>query len=140
MSGRAPDPESGRGLRRPHHRRSFPIYVGSGLVATAFHYGLTIGAVEGLGVRPLAASSAGFCLGAMVKYAFNYHLAFESEEQHVDAVPRFALMLALLFAGNALLFWTLHDQGGLNYIVAQVLTTGALVPLGYAINRIWVFR
>ena len=131
---------SGRSRPRPGHLRSFPLYVVSGLIATASHYALTIGAVELLGVRAFTASCAGFALGAVVKYALNYHLAFRSEEQHVVAVPRFAVMLALLFVGNAAFFWVLHDRVSLHYIAAQVLTTILLIPVGYVINRAWVFR
>ena len=49
-------------------------------------------------------------------------------------------MLLALFAANAALFWALHDHYALHYLLAQVLTTGLLVPLGYVINRYWVFR
>ena len=49
-------------------------------------------------------------------------------------------MLTSLFAANAAIFWALHDQSGLHYMVAQVLTTGLLIPVGYVINRLWVFR
>jgi putative flippase GtrA len=70
----------------------------------------------------------------------NYFLAFASEEPHLQAIPRFAVMLLTLFAANGAIFWALHDQYKLHYMVAQVLTTGLLVPVGYVINRWWVFR
>ena len=138
MSG--PAPGTGRTLPQPRHRKSFPLYVVAGIVATASHYLVTVGLVELLAVRALVATSVGFACGAVVKYFLNYFLAFESEERHSVAVPRFAAMLGMLFLCNAAIFWLLNDPAGLHYMVAQVITTVLLVPLGYVINRLWVFR
>jgi putative flippase GtrA len=79
-------------------------------------------------------------VGAITKYVMNYFLAFRSEEPRGKAIPRFAVMLLTLFAANAAIFWALHDQAKLHYVVAQVITTCFLVPVGYVINRYWVFR
>ena len=125
---------------RPGHRRSFTLYVVSGLAAVATHYAFAVVAVEALGWRALVATSAGFLVGAVTKYFMNYFLAFASAAPHVQAIPRFAVMLATLFAANAAIFWALHDEYGLHYMLAQVLTTGLLIPVGYVVNRLWVFR
>ena len=116
------------------------MYVVSGFASVATHYAFAIFAVEVLGWRALLATSAGFMAGAITKYLMNYFLAFASEAPHRHAVPRFAVMLASLFCANAAIFWALHDQGGLHYMAAQVITTGLLIPVGYVVNRLWVFR
>jgi putative flippase GtrA len=116
------------------------MYLVAGGIATASHYVTTIVAVESFRVVPLAASIAGFVVGAFVKYGLNYFVAFRSAQRHVIAAPRFALMEAILLAGNALFFWLLHDLLGLHYMAAQVLTTLALIPPGYLLGRLWVFR
>lgn len=126
--------------RRPGHRRSFFLYVVSGVASVATHYAFTIAAVELVAWRPLFATSVGFLVGAVTKYLLNYFLAFESEEPHAAAIPRFAVMILSLFAANAAIFWLLHDEGGLHYMLAQVITTSILVPVGYLANRVWVFR
>lgn len=128
----------GRGM--PPHRRSLPVYVGAGGIATASHYAFTVAAVEMAGLAPLAASSAGFAVGATVKYLLNYFVAFRSDERHAVALPRFAAMLGVLFVLNAAFFAALHQGAGLHYLVAQVLTTGLLIPPGYLMSRRWVFR
>lgn len=133
-------PASTRRDRRPGHRRSFALYIVSGVAAVATHYAFTIFAVEVLGWRALYATSTGFMVGAITKYFMNYFLAFESEEPHARAIPRFAVMLLALFALNAAIFWVLNEHYGLHYMLAQVLTTGILIPVGYVINRYWVFR
>jgi putative flippase GtrA len=132
--------DSTRADRRPGHGRSFIIYVAAGVASVATHYAFMIAAVEVMAWRELVATSVGFMIGAITKYLMNYFVAFKSEEPHGRAIPRFAVMLLTLFAANAAMFWTLHDQYNLHYIVAQILTTGFLVPVGYLINRWWVFR
>ena len=115
------------------------MYVAAGFAAVGGHYATTIAGVEILDARPLAASAAGFCVGAVIKYLLNYFLAFRSAEKHSAALAKFAVTLAVFFALNALVFWVLHSGLGLHYIVAQVLTTGVLVLPGYFLSRLWVF-
>jgi putative flippase GtrA len=125
--------------QQPRHARSLPMYLGAGGIATACHYLCTIALVEVFGATPLAASATGFVVGATAKYFLNYFYAFESEERHSVAVVKFLLSLALLFALNALFFYTLNELLGLHYMVAQVLTTALLIPPGYVVSRRWVF-
>ena len=123
----------------PGHRRSLPIYVAAGFLSTGGHYAVTIASVELADAPPLAASAVGFCVGAAIKYALNYFFAFRSAEQHSVALVKFAVTLGVMFTLNALFFALLHQVAGLYYIVAQVLTTGLLVPPGYLLSRLWVF-
>lgn len=129
-----------RDIGMPAHRYSIPAYVGAGFIATGSHYATTVAAVELAGVAPLAASAAGFAVGAAVKYSLNYFVAFRSAERHAAALPRFAATLGALFALNAFFFALLHQGAGLHYMAAQVLTTALLVPPGYLLSRLWVFR
>jgi len=124
----------------PRHRRSLPMYVGAGGVATASHYVVTIAAVEAFGVAPIAASAAGFATGAAVKYWLNYKLAFQSRARHSHAMLRFAIALALMMAANTAIFAVLQRGLGLHYILAQAITTILLIPPGYVLHRQWVFR
>ena len=124
----------------PGHRYSIPMYLGAGGIATASHYATTVMLVELFHVVPLAASAMGFAVGACVKYFLNYFVAFRSVEPHSAAVPRFVAMLVILFLLNAGFFWLFNEALGLHYMVAQVLTTGAIIPPGYLLSRFWVFR
>lgn len=124
----------------PGHRRALPAYIGAGGIATASHYAVTVVAVEALGWVPVAASFAGFAVGAAIKYWLNRTVAFRSRARHAIAMRRFAIALAALMALNTLLFALLQRGLGLHYLVAQVLTTAALIPPGYLVHRHWVFR
>lgn len=122
------------------HRRSLPVYVGSGGVATASHYAITIVAVEIFSVAPIVASMMGFAIGAAIKYWLNYSVAFRSRARHSRAMVRFIIALATIFALNTLLFWSFQHGLGMHYIVSQALTTILLLAPGYVIHRQWVFR
>lgn len=116
------------------------MYVGAGGVATASHYAVTIAAVEGLSVEPIAATVMGFLTGSAIKYWLNYSAAFRSSAPHVHAMPRFGVALAAMLGLNTLIFALLERGLGMHYLLAQLLTTVLLIPPGYVIHRQWVFR
>lgn len=122
------------------HRRSVPVYIGAGGIATASHYAVAVVAVEWLHLPPLMATTAGFCVGAAVKYWLNYTAAFQSRAPHRQATPRFVIALLLFLALNTAVFWLLQSRLGLHYLLAQVITTIVLIPPGYVLHRAWVFR
>lgn len=122
------------------HRRSVPVYVGSGGIATASHYAVTAGAIELLSVMPIVASAVGYTVGAIIKYWLNYSVAFRSTARHTHAMLRFVLTQAVLLALNTVIFGLLQGGLKLHYLLAQALTTILLIPPGYLIHRIWVFR
>jgi putative flippase GtrA len=121
------------------HRRSIPIYVGAGGIATASHYAFTVAAVELFGMAPLWAATLGYATGAIVKYCLNYTIAFRSTAPHRHAVARYLLAQACLLALNSL-FFELLQRAGMHYMVAQGLTTLLLIAPGYVKHRAWVFR
>jgi putative flippase GtrA len=127
-------------VRMPRHRYSIPMYIGAGGIATASHYATMIMLVELLGVLPLIATATGFVVGAVVKYVLNHGVVFRSAERHDAAVPRFAVMLGIMFVLNAACFAALSPLTEPYYIVAQVITTILLIPPGYFMSRLWVFR
>ena len=137
MRDRPAEAASGQPVR---HRRSLPIYVGSGGVATASHYAVTIAAVELFSMPPIPASAMGFMTGAVIKYWLNYSVAFRSRARHAHAVLRYALALAAMLALNTLLFGLFQRGMGLYYLLAQAITTILLIPPGYVLHREWVFR
>ncbi len=116
------------------------MYVGSGGMATASHYAVTVAAVELFSAPPIPASAMGFMTGAVIKYWLNYSVAFRSRARHTHAVLRYALALAAMLALNTLLFGLFQRGMGLYYLLAQAITTILLIPPGYVLHREWVFR
>ena len=124
----------------PRHRRALPMYVGAGGIATASHYATAFVGVQFVGISPIVATTIGFCVGSVVKYWLNYAGAFNSRAPHGRALVRFIVALFTFLLLNTALFWLLQQQFGLHYLLAQAITTVALIPPGYLVHRAWVFR
>jgi putative flippase GtrA len=112
-------------------------YVASGLAATGSHYVVMVALVQWAGWWEVAASSAGFLVGALVKYPLNYWVVFRSRAAHGRTLLRFAIGLAAGFALTASRRSPGHPR---HYLVSQVLTTGVVTVVNYLMARNWIFR
>lgn len=121
---------------RPGELFSFGLV---GVLAALFHYGTLIGLVELAAVGPVAASAAGFVAGGLVSYWLNYHWTFRSTRHHGTAMPTFFLIALVGLGLNTLLMAVLTGWIGLQYVLAQVLTTAALLFWHLLANRRWTF-
>lgn len=117
----------------------FLLYVASGFLATGAHYAVMASLIRWASAPEVAASCVGFVTGALVKYPLNYRMVFASHERHREAVPRYVASLALSFALNALILAALLHVINAYYMVAQVLTTGAVLFVNFALARYWIF-
>lgn len=131
-------PASPASNRLRHLRQLFAFGV-VGAIATAIQYLVLFVAVQGLHVRPLLASTAGFLVSAGANYLLNYHLTFRSRAPQLRAASRFALValigLALNGAVMALLTQPLHTQ----YLLAQLAATATVFAWTYLANSRWSF-
>jgi putative flippase GtrA len=114
-------------------------FAAVGAVGTAAHYALLLALVEGFGAAPLAGSAAGFGLGAVVNYGLGRLFVFRSGRPHREALPRFFVVALAGLGWNALLM-ALLTALGLHYLVAQILTTAALLLWHYGAHAVWTFR
>jgi putative flippase GtrA len=117
----------------------FFLYAGAGAIGTAAHYGVLIALVQLAGAGPVAASTAGAIVGALVNYALNHRYTFASRRAHRAALPRF---LAVAGAGvllNAAVLAALLATVALHYLVMQVVATGVVLVAGFLANRRWTF-
>jgi len=117
----------------------FVRYAGAGAVGTGVHYATLITLVHNAVASPVAASTFGAIGGAIVNYALNYRLTFDSRRAHRTAAPRFALVAAAGIALNAGVLAALLALFGPHYLVAQVVATAAVLVVGYLANRAWTF-
>lgn len=123
--------EAGRVLR----------FVLNGLVATAVHYGVLAGLIEGAGMASAAIANAlAAVCGIAVSYAGNRHFVLRSRAPHSRAGPRFLCSYAavVLLHGGAMALWA--DIGALDYRIGFLLFTGVAAVLTYLLNRFFVFR
>ena len=123
--------EAGRVLR----------FVLNGLFATAVHYGVLAGLIEGAGMGSAAIANAlAAVCGIAVSYAGNRNFVLRSRAPHRRAGTRFLACYAAIVAlhGGAMALWA--DIGGLDYRIGFLVFTGLAAILTYLLNRFFVFR
>jgi len=117
----------------------FLRFTGVGVFGTIAHYLVLVLMVEGLAFTPLAASSVGFTVGALVNYALNYRFTFRSVRRHREALPRFYLVAVAGFVINGLVMLILAERLALQYLLAQLVATGIVLVWGFTANSLWTF-
>ena len=119
--------------------RQLVSFVRIGLLATALHYAVLVGTVQGLGASPVPSALLGYCCGGFLSYALNRRHTFRSERAHGEALWRFAVVAGVGFLLTFLLMALLVDRWRVPYLAAQVLTTGLVMFWTFAANRAWTF-
>src|SRR5688572_9167946 len=96
--------------------------------------------VELADVRAAVASCIGYGAGAAVNYAMNRLWTFKTNLSHAENLPRFLVMITIGFLLSYALMHLLVDVAGINYLLAQLLTTGIVMLSNYLLSAAWVFR
>ena len=109
-----------------------------GAIGTTAHYLLLILLVEIFASDAVLASSAGALLGASINYALNYRFTFRSNKDHMETLPKFALVVLMGFAINAAVVYVIVSLS-ISYLVAQVVATGVVLVWGFFANYLWTF-
>ncbi|MEO9136010.1 MAG: GtrA family protein [Casimicrobiaceae bacterium] len=114
-------------------------YAGAGAIGTAAHFTVLVALVQLGGANAIAASTAGAAVGAVVNYAINHRFTFSSRKSHVLALPRFLAVALAGLALNAIVLAAMLAATDVNYVVAQLVATGAVLGITYLSNRAWTF-
>lgn len=125
--------------RLPRQSRQFLAYAFSGGVTAVAHYALLIGLVELGGVDAVAASLAGFALGAVVSYTLNRWLTFEATRTHGEASWRFGLIAFGGFLLTGVLMHLFVKVAGLPYLPMQLVTTLIVMVFTFAGHKFFSF-
>ena len=121
-----------------HWLHTFVLHVMTGVLAVAAHYASMYALVR-TGMAGVPASSLGFVVGALTRFALSYWHVFLPTRGVRVASMRFVVAITLqLFANSALL--ALLIQFGVTLWPAQVATTITLTIFNYLAYRLWVFR
>jgi putative flippase GtrA len=115
-------------------------YAISGGASAGTHYGLGLLLAEGLHVRPVTASSAGFLASVAVSYGLQHAWVFRSGLGHRVAGRRFFTVTAAAFGLNAAVLWLGTDVLALGYPPVQAVALVLIPVLNYALNSRWTFR
>ena len=111
-------------------------FVSVGAGATAVHYLVLTLLVEGFAVGAAVAAAAGAGCGALAAYLGK---TFRHRGPVFRSLPRFFAVSLLCVLGNAVLVLLLGDLAGLDYRLAQLAATGALLLATYHLHRLWTF-
>jgi putative flippase GtrA len=115
-------------------------FATAGGIATSLHYAVLILLVQAAGIDPVAASGAGFAVGAVSSYLLNYRYTFASTKSHAKAFGRFITVALVGMLLNLLIMWLCIHWLQINYLLAQVLATGLVLIWSFGANRLWTFR
>lgn len=119
--------------------RQFSVFAGVGFIATSVHYALLIALVEIAGVSAVTGALVGFCAGGLVSYALNRSHTFRSSRPHEEAAWRFAIVVAVSFGLTYVLMTFFVEIIGVQYLLAQAVTTLIVMLWGYAAHKTWTF-
>jgi putative flippase GtrA len=114
-------------------------FAGVGVVAAAVHFGLLIGLVELAGWAAVPATLMGYVGGGLVSYGLNRRHTYRSDRPHGEAGWRFAVVAGVGFGLTWLSMALLHGRLGLQYVLAQVLTTGLVLVWSFLAHKVWTF-
>jgi len=110
-----------------------------GAVATAVHYTILISLKEGAGVAPVAATTAGYTIGALVSYTLNRAFTFAARPAFGWGLVKYALVIGLGAGVNAAIV-ALLTHAGMYYLLAQMIATALVLIWNFAAARWVVFR
>lgn len=114
-------------------------YGAAGTAGTVAHYTALILLVQLCGAEPVAASSFGAAVGAVVNYWLNHRFTFHSAVPHRRAFTRYTVVAAAgMIVNAATLFGAVHLLG-MHYLPGQVAATGVAFCGTYEVNRRWTF-
>ena len=119
--------------------RQVSAFAVVGVFAAVAHYGALITLVEGFGWQAVPATLVGYVAGGIVSYLLNRRHTFASDRPHEEAGWRFALVAGIGFCLTWVAMHLLHDRAGMQYLLAQLVTTGVVLVWSFAANKFWTF-
>ncbi|MET0425320.1 MAG: GtrA family protein [Actinoplanes sp.] len=115
-------------------------YGVSGGASALTHFGVGLLLAEGLGVRPVVASTAGFVASILVSYGLQHAWVFRSSTAHAVAGSRFLTVTAVAFLLNTTILWLGTEVLAGPYPVVQAVALIAIPVVNYSLNSRWTFR
>lgn len=116
----------------------FVRFAAAGAVGTLLHYAVMFALVDGMHVAPELASMLGAACGAACNYFLNRRFSFRTNRSHVEAAPRFFVMVIFSILANGAIVKMILVVGQ-NYVVAQLFATMFVLGLSFFICKLWIF-
>ncbi|WP_321934197.1 MULTISPECIES: GtrA family protein [unclassified Paraburkholderia] len=119
--------------------RRFVVYAGVGAIGTVTQYAILVAMVRS-GFSPALSSMVGASFGAIVNYSLNRQITFRSKSNPLSTAPKFAIIALLGVLTNGLCMKFFVTSLGMNYLIAQLVTTALVLGLTYLLNSAWTFN
>lgn len=119
--------------------RQISAFFGVGLVSIVADYGVFALVTEVFAVNPVTAALVGYLVGGLVNYLLNRAHTFPSDRDHVQAVWRFASVMAVGFSLTGLFMWIFAEKLEIPYLAARVITTGIVFCWNFGAHKLWTF-
>lgn len=119
---------------------AFARFLFVGGCSTLLQMALLMLAVEQLQMQPVWASAVSYCISATVNYLMNFYLTFtDSSPRHIEAAPKFCLVVLIGATVNTLAFALFLKIIGM-YLIAQILAIVIAVVSNYLLHKFWIYR
>lgn len=117
----------------------FIRFAGVGGMCTGLQYLILVLLVTFLDIHPVAASTAGYILSALLNYQLNRVYTFRSGAAHLHALPRFFAIALVGLVLNAAVLGFMVSVLGLFYMLGQIVATVVTLFWNFIANRTWTF-
>lgn len=124
----------------------FTKYLLSGALGTAVHYTL-MWCLVSISWIPTAATGIGAIAGALTNYFLCRYVVFNGQSVSLlqaeyafpaESLFRFLVVASIMALTNSLCFFFLY-QNTASIPIAQLISTGCVLPVGYLLNKRWSF-
>ena len=119
--------------------QQFIIFAGIGAIGTVGHYATLILLVQFMHIAPVIATTIGFVVGAQINYLLNYHITFNSNKRHREALTKFLLVAGFGTIINAAIVVAGINLFEMHYLVIQVIATCFVLIINFIANKYWTF-
>ena len=119
--------------------RQFSRFMAVGVATTAVHYGVLIALVETWDVHPVLGTTAGFIAAVFLSYLLNRRYTFDTRPTFGQGLLKYYASVSMGLVINAGLM-ALLTGWGVNYLLAQVIASGAALVWNFLAARFLVFR
>jgi putative flippase GtrA len=119
--------------------RQFSRFLAVGVATTAVHYGVLIALVEAWNVNPVLATTAGFIAAVFLSYLLNRRYTFDKRPTFGQGLLKYYASVSMGLVINAGLM-ALLTGWGVNYLIAQIVASGAALIWNFFAARFLVFR
>lgn len=118
--------------------RQFVLYLISGGLTLAIYTLILVGLIEVVGVYDGVAAGLAMLLGGTANYLLVRTLVFRSDRRHVEAAPRFVVVLLANAGANAAVTALACDIAGLPYGPVQIVYLAVATVTIYVVMGRWV--